>query len=152
MLSKTFDKERKTIQMLSVFNTLKSRYASSEITMEDLERLQEYDFIHFENRGISRSEHDCLLCEVRCEPLETLLKALKGAVFASADALRDLIRSTGLGLEECAGCDPQLLTFYSPDRRVEIVAAVDADGRVSVDPEDIEAEPFFQVYLRVQGF
>jgi len=139
-------------RMLSTFNALKALYASREITMEDLERLQAHDFIHFENRGISRSERDCLLCEVRCEPFETFLKTLTAAVFESAEVLREIVRHSGLGLEESEPAETGLLAFASPDKGVEIIASVDADGRVRIDPEDIEAEPFFRVYLRVQGF
>ena len=138
--------------MLSTFNELKAVYASREITMEDLERLQQYDFIHFENRGISRSERDCLLCEVRCEPFETLLKTLSGSEFESAEALREVVRNSGLELEESVAEEGGLLSFCSRDKCVEIIASVKNDGRVSIDPEDVEAEPFFRVYLRVQGF
>jgi len=138
--------------MLAVFNTLKAEYASREITMKELEILQRYDFIHFENRGISRSERDCLLCEVRCEPFESLLKTLSGCEFESADALREIVQSSGLGLEESETEEGSVLSFCSRDRCVEIIASVKNDGRVNIDPEDVEAEPFFRVYLRVQGF
>ncbi|MHC3994779.1 hypothetical protein ACXWTF_08100 [Thiomicrolovo sp. ZZH C-3] len=136
--------------MLSTFNALKAVYASREITMEDLDVLQQYDFIHFENRGISRSEKDCLLCEVRCEPFAAFLAAITAAVFESAEALRELVRTTGLGLLEEQSGDTALLSFYSEDKTVEIIASVASDGRVSIDPEDLEVLPFFQVYLRVQ--
>ncbi|WP_345969255.1 hypothetical protein WCX72_07755 [Sulfurimonas sp. HSL1-6] len=136
--------------MLSTFNALKSVYASREISMEDLDVLQQYDFIQFENRGISRSEKDCLLCEVRCEPFAAFLTAITAAVFDSAEALRDLVRSTGLGLLEEKSEDAALLSFYSEDKMVEIIASVADDGRVSIDPEDLEVLPFFQVFLRVQ--
>jgi len=138
--------------MLSVFNALKAEYASREITMDDLERLQQYDFIRFENRGISRSERDCLLCEVRCEPFERFLRELTSAELASPEALRELIVGAGLELEESQDGGGAMLTFCSKDKCVEIVASVETDGKVSVDPDDIEGEPFFRVYLRVQGF
>jgi len=138
--------------MLSVFNALKAEYASREITMEDLERLQQYDFIRFENRGISRSERDCLLCEVRCEPFEKFLRELTSAELSSPEALHDLIVGTGLELDESFDADGTLLTLCSKDKCVEIIASVETDGTVSVDPEDIVGEAFFRVYLRVQGF
>ena len=136
--------------MLSTFNALKSVYASREITMDDLEVLQKYDFIHFENRGISRSERDCLLCEVRCEPFAAFLERISGGDFESAEALRTLVAGSNLGLFESSGNDKALLCFCSEDKAVEIVACIEADGRVSIDPDDVEALPFFQVYLRVQ--
>ncbi|WP_345987069.1 hypothetical protein WCX18_07830 [Sulfurimonas sp. HSL1-2] len=136
--------------MLSTFNALKAVYASREITMDDLEVLQQYDFIHFENRGISRSETDCLLCEVRCEPFATFLTAITAAVFESAEVLRDMITKTGLGLFEEKSDDVALLSFMSEDKAVEIIASVAPDGSVSIDAGDIEVLPFFQVYLRVQ--
>ena len=138
--------------MLSTFNELRKTYASREISMDDLERLQQYDFIHFENRGISRSERDCLLCEVRCEPFENFLKTLSVGEFESAEALREAVAASGLALEESCQDDNACLTFCSRDKCVEIIASVEADGRVSVDPEDVGVEPFFRVYLRVQGF
>jgi hypothetical protein len=138
--------------MLSVFNTLKAEFASREITMNDLERLQQHDFIHFENRGISRSERDCLLCEVRCEPFETFLERVRSSRFESADVLREFVACAALGLGEVHDDDPSVLTFGTTDGTVEIVATVQEDGSVGIDPEDIEAEPSFQVYLRVQGF
>jgi hypothetical protein len=136
--------------MLSTFNALKAVYASREITMDDLEVLQQYDFIHFENRGISRSETDCLLCEVRCEPFAAFLTAITAAVFESAEVLRDMITKTGLGLFEEKSDDVALLSFMSEDKAVEIIASVAQDGSVSIDADDIEVLPFFQVYLRVQ--
>jgi len=136
--------------MLSTFNALKSVYASREITMDDLEVLQAYEFIRFENRGISRSERDCLLCEVWCEPFAAFLQQLTRGAFASSEALRALIAKSGLGLVEMPGEDTALLSFCSEDKVLEIVACVTADGGVSVDPEDIDALPFFQVFLRVQ--
>jgi hypothetical protein len=138
--------------MLSTFNALKDIYALREITMEDLDCLQQYDFIHFENKGISRSERDCLLCEVRCEPFEAFLKTVTASEFESVEKLREIVNGSGLGLEESWEEEASLLSFCSPDKCVEIVASVGGDGRVCIDPDDIEAEPFFRVYLRVQGF
>lgn len=134
--------------MLSTFHTLKERYASREITLEDLEALQQYNFIRFENRGISRSERDCLLCEVYCEPLEGLLASLKATVFSSLDALREQIRISRLELSE--NIEEALATYQSRDSKVEIVALLEPNGQVRIDPDDIEADAAFQVYLRIQ--
>ncbi|MEJ2500954.1 MAG: hypothetical protein P8Y65_07510 [Campylobacterales bacterium] len=136
--------------MLSTFNALRAVYGSREITMNDLEVLQSYDFIRFENRGISRSEKDCLLCEVHCEPFAAFLHAATTSAFDSPSALRDLVRRSGLGLCERSCEDASVLQFNSEDEGVEIVASVAEDGRVSIDPDDIEAIPFFRVFLRVQ--
>lgn len=138
--------------MLSVFNTLKAEFASREISMNDLERLQQHDFIHFENRGISRSERDCLLCEVRCEPFEAFLAGIRSMRFESADSLREFVACAALGIREIDEGNPSMLTFGTTDGTVEIVATLQEDGSIGIDPEDIEAEPSFQVYLRVQGF
>jgi len=136
--------------MLTTFLALKELYESSEVTMEDLEALQTHDFIRFENKGISRSERDCLLCEVHCEPLASFLDRVTEAVFETPEALRQWIARAGLGLNEVESGDEALLSFQSGDKRVEIIASVADDGRVSIDPDDIEFLPFFQVFLRVQ--
>lgn len=135
--------------MLSTFNALKATYGSQEISMDDLEVLRQYDYIRFENRGISRSNRDCILCEVVCEPFAAFLEtAVSG--FASPAALREAVRSAGLGLHEVPGDDAALLCFRSDDGGVELFAGVAPDGRVSIDPDDIEVLPSFQVFLRVQ--
>lgn len=136
--------------MLSTFNALKAVYGSREITMNDLEVLQSYDFIRFENRGISRSEKDCLLCEVHCEPFAAFLHAATTSGFDSPAALRERVKRSGLGLRERPCEDASLLHFNSEDDGMEIIAGVAEDGRVSIDPDDIEVLPFFQVFLRVQ--
>jgi hypothetical protein len=136
--------------MLTTFNALKALYASREITMDDLEVLQAYEFIRFENRGISRSEKDCLLCEVHCEPFAEFLRNATAARFDSAAALRDLVSGAAIGLFEASCDDASLLCFRSEDNGVEIIAGIEEDGRVSIDPDDVEAVPFFRVFLRVQ--
>lgn len=136
--------------MLATFNALKDVYGSREISMDELEVLQRYDFIRFENRGISRSNRDCLLCKVECEPFAAFLKNATATVFESPAALRETIQRTGLGLNEAPCDDASLLCFKSDDEGVEIIASVDPDGQVSIAPEDIEVLPFFQVFLRVQ--
>jgi hypothetical protein len=134
--------------MLTTFHALKEIYASREITMDDLEVMQQYDFIRFENRGISRSETDCLLCEVHCMPLEGLLESLKTTVFDSIQNVRRSIAHSGLNLIE--HIDGALYTFQSEDKQIEILATKHENGTVHIDIDDIEAEPLFQVYLRVQ--
>jgi hypothetical protein len=136
--------------MLTTFNALKEIYGSREISMDDLEVLQRYDFIRFENLGISRSNRDCLLCEVECEPFAAFLKHATATVFESPAALRETIRRTGLGLHEAPCDDASLLCFKSDDEGVEIIAGVDPEGQVSITPDDVEVLPFFQVFLRVQ--
>lgn len=136
--------------MLSTFNALKAVYGSREISMDDLEVLQRYDFIRFENRGISRSNLDCLLCEVVCEPFAEFLKKATITGFPSPEAMRETVKSMELGLYEAPCGDAALLCFRSDDEEVEIIAGVEPGGRASISPDDIEAVPFFQVYLRVQ--
>ena len=92
----------------------------------------DYDFIRFENRGVSRSEQDCLLCEVHCEPFAAFLKRILGAVFDSVEVLRSVVAESRLGLFESPHGNAALLCFYSEDKAVEIVASVEADGRVRI--------------------
>lgn len=134
--------------MLSTFNALKTTYGSREITMDDLEVIRRHDFIRFENRGISRSNLDCLLCEVYCDPYAQFLERAKGA-FTSSQALREVLEESALGFQEQVSEDAELLCFQSDDG-VELFASVASDGTVSIDAEDIELPPFFQVFLRVQ--
>lgn len=134
--------------MLSTFHALKEIYALREITMDDLEVMQQYDFIRFENRGISRSEKDCLLCEVHCEPLEALLTTLRQSILSSIEQLRTLVEKSGLNLLE--HMDNSLYIFRSEDKQVEIIAIEDENGSIIIDADDIEAEPYFRVYFRVQ--
>lgn len=137
--------------MLTTFIGLRGQYASREITMEDLGVLNGYDCIRFENRGVSRSNLECLLCEVYCEPLEAFLKSAVEKVYDSAAAFRDAVIATGLGLIETVSDDGACIAFASADESMEMVAVVDEAGRVRVDPEDIDAVPYFQVFLRIQG-
>jgi hypothetical protein len=136
--------------MLSTFNALKAVYGSREISMDDLEVLQGYEFIRFENRGISRSNLDCLLCEVVCEPFAAFLENAAASGFESPAALRETIQRSGLGLHEAPCDDASLICLKSDDEGVEIFAGIEPDGQVSIEPDDIELLPFFQVFLRVQ--
>lgn len=135
--------------MISTFYALKAQYASNEITMADLDTMQQYAFIRFENRGISRSETDCLLCEVHCEPLEELLLYIKNGMEKTAECLKSKVEELGLALSASMD-EASLLTLRSTNDLVEIIATVDDDGAISVDTDDITAESVFQVYLRVQ--
>lgn len=138
--------------MLTTFNALRERYASREITMEELGTLQTYGFVRFENRGISRSNTDCLLCEIYCEPLEAFLESACTKVFDSVADFRHAVGTSGLGLSESAAFDGESLFYGSEDGSVEMTAWVDEDGYVRLDMDDVEALPYFQVFLRVQGF
>jgi hypothetical protein len=133
--------------MLAIYNALRSVYASSEITMEDLHVLQKYDFIRFENRGISRSNRDCLLCEVYCEPFATFLQKADNAIFDSPEALRKFIKESGIGLVEALCTDGEIFIFLSEDKEIEVSAVLE-NGKISID--EIEVLPYFQVFLRVQ--
>ncbi|MBD3800926.1 MAG: hypothetical protein IE886_05645 [Campylobacterales bacterium] len=75
---------------------------------------------------------------------------ITAVVFESAEVLRDMITKTGLGLFEEKSDDVALLSFMREDKAVEIIASVASDGSVSIDVDDIEVLPFFQVFLRVQ--
>ena len=135
--------------MISTFYALKAQYASNEITMADLDAMQQFAFIRFENRGISRSQTDCLLCEVHCEPLEELLLYIKNGMEKTQECLRTKIKELGLVFTASIE-DASLLTLRSTNDLVEIIATVDEKGAILVDMDDITAESVFQVYLRVQ--
>lgn len=136
--------------MLGTFQILKNRYASSEVGMEELAAIGAYDFIRFENRGISRAKLECLLCEVCCAPLETLREQLSGKRFDSVEMFRRVVETSGAGLREADSDDPGLVVFTGDT--AEVTGVIDEAGRVSVDEDDVDFTESFQVFLRVQGF
>lgn len=137
--------------MLSTFNQLKKEYASATISMNDLKALEKYDFIRFENKGISRSQLNSLLCEVICQPFGNFQKTLTSTIFDSEKSFREYIEKTDIGLYEEPSSDSSLVCFKSKDKQAEIIAVVEENGEVSVDAEDIEFTPLFQVYLQIQA-
>lgn len=134
--------------MISTFAQLKKEYASKEITMDELQTIQSSGIVSFANEGISRSNKDCLQCVITFDRLHDLIAGITGRTFSDVGALNSYIETSmpGLSAEEEAG----MVTYRDVEKRVEIIATVAEDLSVSVEPEDVEAESSFQVYLRVQ--
>lgn len=137
--------------MLSTFNQLKKEYASATISMDELKEIEKYGFVRFENKGISRSQLNSLLCEVIYQPFDTFQKTLISTIFDSTKSFREYIEKTDIGFYEESSDDKSLLCFKSKDKQAEIIAVVQDNGQVSVDAEDIEFTPLFQVYLQIQA-
>ena len=137
--------------MITEFYRIKEAYGSKEITMDDLKDIQASGIVSFENRGISRTNRDCLLCEIRFDRLIELLGTLTAAPFDSPERLKKQIENSGISLSAQSGESDGLIVFADKAARVEVIAQVNGDGRVSVEADDIDAVTSFQVFLRVQG-
>ncbi len=133
--------------MIAEFNRLKSRYASQELTMEDLQTLQNSTLVSFTNHSISRTNRDCLLCDVHFDAFIRLKTALTDRIFQNVDAYCNYMDSSELQLQRQES-DADIVVYECDN--VEIIAAVDSDGVVSVDADDIEGTECFEVFLRVQ--
>jgi hypothetical protein len=77
--------------MIEGFNRLKTSYASKEVSLERLKAMEAGGLVRFENRGISRSQRDCLQCEIIFSALSHLPGEIVGKRFDSADALRSVV-------------------------------------------------------------
>ena len=136
--------------MISEFYRLKAVYGSKEITMDDLKTIQAGGIVSFENRGISRTNRECLLCEIRFDRLTELLRVLTAAPFDSPECLKKQIENSGILLSAQSGESDGLIVFTDEDAHIELIAQVNSEGRVSVEADDIDAVTSFQVFLRVQ--
>ena len=136
--------------MITEFYRIKEAYGSKEITMDDLKDIQASGIVSFENRGISRTNRDCLLCEIRFDRLIELLGTLTAAPFDSPERLKKQIENSGISLSAQSGESDGLIVFADKAARVEVIAQVNGDGTVSVEADDIDAVTSFQVFLRVQ--
>lgn len=133
--------------MIAEFNRLKSRYASQELTMEDLQTLQNSTLVSFTNHGISRTNRDCLLCDVHFDAFIRLKTTLTAQTFESVDVYCNYMESSELQLQRQES-DADIIVYECDN--VEIIAAVESDGVVRVDADDIEGVDRFEVFLRVQ--
>lgn len=134
--------------MLSTFWALKSKYESTEISLDDLKQMQSSCDISFENRGIARSNLDCLLCSIVYNPLKSLKSSLEnGALTSQADvlqAIEPVLKGSDIAVEEddeSISCDCEL---------IDIVLTKLADGSISFEPDDVNIKESFDVYMRVQ--
>ncbi len=135
--------------MISTFAQLKKQYASKEITMDDLKRIQSSGIISFVNEGISRSNRDCLQCVITFERWNDLIAGITGRSFSDIETLNRYIEASKLGLS--GEPDEGMVTYCDVEKRVEVIATIADDQSVRVDLEDVEAESSFQVFLRVQN-
>ena len=136
--------------MISEFYRLKAVYGSKEITMDDLKDIQAGGIVSFENCGISRTNRECLLCEIRFDRLIALIGTLTVAPFDSTERLKKQIENSGILLSAQSGESDGLIVFTDEDAHIELIAQVNSEGRVSVEADDIDAVTSFQVFLRVQ--
>jgi len=136
--------------MISEFHRLKEAYGSKEITMDDLKTIQSGGIVSFENRGISRTNKACLLCEIRFDRLDDLVTALTSTSFSSPHMLTEHIANAQLPLSVQHSVEEGLIIFTDPGSHVEIIAQLNSDGTVSVEADDIDAVTSFQVFLRIQ--
>jgi len=136
--------------MLCTFLTLKYQYESQELTIDDLRVLQQYQFIQFKNMGISRSNLDCLHWEITCLPYANFLNKLTTNGFASSTILSNYIIKSGLDLAIDENYYDSLVYMTNCDKKVEIIANIATDSTISMDVDDIELQPSFKIFLRVQ--
>ncbi len=136
--------------MISAFYRLKEVYGSREITMDDLRDIQVSGIVSFENCGISRTNRECLLCEIRFDRLIALIGKLTAAPFDSPESLKKQIENSGILLSAQSGGSDGLIVFTDEAAHIELIAQVDSEGRVSVEAGDIDAVTSFQLFLRVQ--
>ncbi len=134
--------------MLHRFYTLKLQYASTEIIFDDLKSIQSSCDISFENRGIARSNLDCLLCTIVYNPLKSLQSVLKQERFDSIEVFASLMRPVIEGSDVEVDEDDESISYES--ELIDIVATKEADGSVRVKQDDVNIQASFDVYLRVQ--
>jgi len=133
--------------MIRRFMQLEQRYASQEVSLDDLKVIQASELVSFDNRGISRSKKDCLLCEIHFETLQELITKLTSTRFPSIDDLDACINESGLLLVK--EYEDDCLSYVDEDKEVEIIATICEDGSIIVDKDDVEALYAFSVYLRI---
>ncbi len=134
--------------MISTFAQLKKQYASKEITMDELRSIQSSGIVSFASEGISRSNRDCLQCVITFERLSDFIAEVTGRSFSDIETLSSYIEASKLGLS--GESDEGVMIYRDVEKRVEVIATIEDDQSVRVDPEDVEAESSFQVFLRVQ--
>lgn len=134
--------------MLDAFAALKTAYESKEITLDDLKSMQAECDISFENRGIARSNLDCLLCSIVYNPLKTLKSELKKEDFASEAAFEALMATVLRGSSVQAEIDDESICYES--ELLDIVATKLSSGAIKVEQDDVTITDSFDVYMRVQ--
>lgn len=70
---------------------LYERYASQEISMQELKEIEASGVVHFENQGVSRSNNRLFICVITFTSLHELITDLCAQSFPSTEALDRVI-------------------------------------------------------------
>jgi len=125
-------------------------YGSQEVGMSELRRIEQSGLVSFENRGISRSDTDCLLCVVTFNDLARFKQELLSCRFDSFEQYEKFIEASGFTLYKEASEDKSYVVHKCENGFYEIACSIEEDGRVEVDSEEIRLHECFNIYLRVQ--
>lgn len=136
--------------MLKQIKELIDTYGSQEVGMSELRCIEKSGLVSFENRGISRSDTDCLLWVVTFTDLARFKHELLSCRFDSLDKYEKFIEDSGLALHKEVSEDKSYVVYKSENGFYEIACSVEEDGRVEVDSEEIRLHECFNIYLRVQ--
>lgn len=136
--------------MLKRIKELIDTYGSQEVGMSELRSIEKSGLVSFENRGISRSDTDCLLCVVTFTDLARFKQELLTRRFDSLQRYETFIAESGFALYKEASGDTSYVTHRCKDGFYEIACSIEEDGRVEVDSEEIRLHECFNIYLRVQ--
>ncbi len=136
--------------MLQRCEELVRTYGSQEVGMAELRSIEKSGLVSFENRGISRSDTDCLLCVVTFIDLARFKHELLTCRFDSLQTYEKFIEESGLALHKEASEDKSYVIHRCVNGFYEIACSIEEDGRVEVDSEEIRLHECFNVYLRVQ--
>lgn len=138
--------------MLQRFKKLIDTYASKEITLEDLQTIQNEGFLSFDNTGISRSKKDCLLCIVTYDKLLEFKNRLHAKTFNTYSEYEEFILTSEFNFTKDEDTTVGYVCFRDTEKMCEICLTIDKNGKIEFEREDIEINPSFNVYLRIQNF
>ena len=136
--------------MLNKFKELIDTYGSKEVSMSDLQMIQMNHFVSFENRGISRSNTNCLLCVIIFNRLSKFKNALLSSQFVSYEQYEQFIMASGFDLKKDHESTETYVSHKSEDGFFEISCSIEKNGQIHIDSEDINLQEAFNVYLRIQ--
>lgn len=125
-------------------------YGSQEVGMSELRHLEQSALVSFENRGISRSDTDCILCVVTFTDLARFKQELLACRFDSFEKYEKFISESGFDLRREAEGERSYVSHKSENGFYEIACSIEEDGHVEVDREEIRLHECFNIYLRVQ--
>lgn len=136
--------------MLKQIKELIDTYGSQEVGMPELRSIEKSGLVSFENRGISRSDTDCLLWVVTFVDLARFKQELLTSRFDSLQRYEKFIEESGFALHKEVSKDKSYVIHKCEDGFYEIACSVEEDGRVEVDSDEIRLHECFNIYLRVQ--